>query len=195
MLRAFRYISFAVFASLSSALPLHGDVIVGVADNTVVAPSSGAATVNLDVFLDLTGADLSQEIADFTIFIDNVSNPVGLSLTTGFADSIFNNVPGSGSLDLDTAFYFDNLAAGSLSPGAGPTTLIRVEVEVDSTVAPGDYDFAIGLNTLIGDGAGSPIGIDSTVAGTLTVVPEPGTLILAGLGFVVMTTRRRAATS
>src|SRR5262249_12848293 len=84
----------------------------------------------------------------------------------------------------------------TVSGSVGPNGTLAF-VELDTTgVAPGVYDFLLTSQTF-GPSDLPPFGAPGTniIEGTLTVVPEPSTVVLgalAGLGLTVAAYRRRA---
>lgn len=193
MTRVLQGFVIAAAAFLTVAPAADADVILSVGDETVVAPSSGSITIDGEVFLELTDTDVNQDLGSYNVALSIVGNPSGITLTGGLSNSFFDNNPLSFPLGGDYGYFDDDDDLSTLElPGAGPTLLYSFEIEVDDSAALGDYTVQIETTSSeLADNAGQPFVIDSAAAGTLSVVPEPGTLVLAALGLIAVAGQRR----
>ena len=182
-----------VWAVLAAVLLVLGprtataEIILHVQDAEVIAGESGF----FDVFFEVT--DGTPMLAGYQIELNLSDADAGIRFTdfgeaedAVFPGQVAEQTFGRPTLPGPTAAANDFIWSGEnpILDGAG---LLRVFFEADLgssgvqvTVDPDP------LLTSLSDGLGTIVPIDGFVAGTITVVPEPSTLILCALGCICM---------
>jgi hypothetical protein len=191
-------------ASMLSAPPAEAVPIISIGPSPTVVHIGD--TFTLDVLIGETDPGPSDDVADLFAYQFSVSYDPSLLSATSVSEGSFLSSAGPtffipGVID-DVAGLITFSAATLLGPIAGASgsgSLLRIEF---TALALGTSAVTPLFDALSGDGlldsALQPIEPVSIEAGRVTVapapVPEPGMLLLLGVGFAALCARRRAST-
>ena len=176
-----------------------GQISITGEPQVMASPTAGSAARSIDIFFD-TADDLPIDLANYQVTVDlsgpsagtdvritGFVEPAGLTPTALFQAAELQFV---GPTDLSVATL--NLGAGVEAPDR--SGLLGVTYEVAQDAAPGVYTFGLRdtgpFATFLADSGDSLYDIQ-TENPTLTIIPEPGTVALMGLGMTVILRRRR----
>jgi hypothetical protein len=186
---------------LTAALPAHGSVIIAADSVSAVAGSTGNS---FDVWLTNTGPS-AISVDTFSFNINILDTDITFTdVTTGtvaapyiFPSSVFGpDLTGPNSGQTFAFFPNDVSGSGDVSIASGATVgLGHVLFDVAGGAAPGTFAVAFvqdPLVTNLSDANGNNIPIDTFTDGDVTILtPEPATVPLAGLAFLIAAAARR----
>jgi hypothetical protein len=145
-----------------------GVVVSGLGDG--VAPSVGAFDLDLSFDTGLLtyddvafGPGLGEPVTEALVSIEVVGGIANGQAVSLLSPSALDALQGE-SLTLGSIFFM------AASPGSGQLELVSVQLS---------------------DAFGAPLSIDSLTGSPITVIPEPATALLAGLGLLGLVLRRR----
>ena len=176
-----------------------GHITVTGEPQAMAPPTAGPAEGLIDIFFD-TADDLPIDLANYQVTVDLSGPNAGTDVRiTGFVEPA--GLPPTPLFDVAELQFVGptELSVATLNLGAGVEApdrsgLLGVTYEVAQDAAPGVYTFGLRdtgpFATFLADSGDSLYDIQ-TENPTLTIIPEPGTVALMGLGMTVILRRRR----
>jgi hypothetical protein len=179
-------------------LPATAQLTLSLAPVSQSVASGGTVTYNIDISGLKSNPDLNgPALGAFSILLDYDST-VALAQSVAFGSYLSNSGPDSQTSDLSTAgqIYLSELSFDSASvlESSQPSSFVLGTLTLEG-VNPGATALSFDLaNTSLSDENGNSLTLSSASGATLTVVPEPGTYALTGLGLAAgWVLRRRQA--
>jgi autotransporter-associated beta strand protein len=171
-----------------------GSYVAGTHDRlTATGAISGTGGVNKTGagILQLDGINTYEGNTTLSVGDLLLSDDAGLTFVIG-ADGVNNKLTGAGNADLAGDFYFDLASAGTTVGDSWTIEDLAGTVSYDTTFSVNGFtDAGSGLWTTSANGADYEF---SESTGVLTVIPEPATIGMLGLGaLITMVIRRKLA--
>ncbi len=199
--KAMRHLPIVLVLWSMSAMDGRADVTVSIGN--VTAPEG---TTSFDILVQIMGGDEVSDLAG-VLFVEGggsiVNGPPTMPEITAvsYGGSIWEGAPGGFTASLDTTFgdtteiVGPNLNLDEVSETvAADGLLLTFTLDLTGRVAGESFSLSAGMPGLQETVLQSPTGVVPTtfVDGSITITPEPGSLILGilGLGFVLLNARR-----